>query len=83
MDYYPKYPHINCTILKISSVAIPYLENQFSLKRIELNPQEQVMIKSMKELLAIKDETTTFDIYIDKWVERLVKKMEISTSVKI
>jgi hypothetical protein len=71
---YP-YPHIECTILKIKAIAIPYLENQFSLNRIELNYEEQAMIKSMKELLAIKDEDTTFDTYIDKWSERLIKRL--------
>lgn len=37
------------------------------------------MVKSMKELLSIKDDETTFDTYIDKWAERLVKKMETGT----
>jgi hypothetical protein len=69
-------PYLECSIIKIKTIAIPYLESQFLLKRIELDKQEQDMVKSMKELLSIKDDETTFDTYIDKWAERLIKRLE-------
>jgi hypothetical protein len=68
---------LECDVLKIRVVAIPYLECQYGLGRIKLNWQEIAMVKSMKELLKIKDDVSTFDSYIDKWTERLIHEVTI------
>jgi len=64
---------IHLNIFSVNTIVIPYLENQSELKRIIFTKEEGAVIKAIKELLKVKDDTVTFDSYIDSWAKRLLR----------
>ena len=62
----------------ISHKSIPYLEQQYQLRRIKLSEDEEYMLHAFKEAMRIRDEKTTFTDYIDKWARNLGKEVEMN-----
>lgn len=60
-------------LLRVSSKIIPYLEQQLGLGRISLTEEEKRMLFSLKEAMRVKDNSTTFDSYIDNWAKKLME----------
>jgi hypothetical protein len=61
-------------VFRVSSQIIPYLEQQVQLGRIELKDDEMVMLKALKEAMRIRDESMSFNDYIDNWTKKLLEK---------
>lgn len=60
----------------INPKAIPYLEQQQKLARIQLSEEEGALVIAFKEVLRMTKENNTFENYIDNWAERLLNEFE-------